>query len=254
MGSARTKPRFKPPERMPDDMAWNPDPGLDDGRLMFAFAHDLRTHLRTVLTRIQLVQTGKGSVMSAEDQMLLQEAAAATTSANGLLNAMVAYCDVQPASGVMSLRLLLQGALLERKAALTEAGGEVEVVNELDVPAPLGLQSVLKELLTNSCKFRDKARPLRIRISSRIFDGHLEIVVIDNGVGVDAGYLEKIFVPFQRLHSRDEIPGNGLGLATGRRVTRALGGTMLASSVDEGGLTIRITVPASQNGSMDSGA
>ena len=216
--------------------------GLDDSRLMFAFAHDLRAHLRTVLTRIQLVQRGGGDRLHGHELAMLQEAATAAGEIGGLLNAMMAYLDVQASEGTRDLRILLQGTLLERKAALQAAGAEVEVANDLQVSVPAGLQSVLKELITNACKFREPKRPLRIRIAaqSTSVDG-LEIAVTDNGLGVPAEYVEKIFSPFQRLHSRDDFPGHALGLATCRRLAATWGGTVSAQHIPDGGLTIRVT-------------
>jgi signal transduction histidine kinase len=220
---------------------------MDDGRLMFAFAHDLRTHLRTVLTRIQLVQRGGGTVLPEEEQLWLQEAATAVGDIGGLLNAMVAYLDVEGVDDATDLRLTLQGVLIERKAALVEAGAEVEVQNELDVRVPERLRSVLKELLTNACKFRDPSRPLRIRIATRLAsDGTLDIAVTDNGLGVAPDYLERIFTPLQHLHSRDKVPGYGFGLATCRRIATIWGGTLSAEAAPGSGLTVRATLPASQ--------
>jgi signal transduction histidine kinase len=203
--------------------------------------------LRTVLTRIQLVQRGGGAQLPAEEQLWLQEAVAAAGDISGLLSAMVAYCDVGTGEGPISLRLLLQGALIERKAALAEAGGKVEVENDLDLAVPGRLQSVLKELLTNACKFHDASRPLRIRIATGLtLDGNLEIAVTDNGIGVPPAYLEKIFIPFQHLHSPDRFPGYGLGLATCRRTAAVWGGEVTAESLDGAGLTVRVSVPGNR--------
>jgi len=218
---------------------------LTDGSLMFAFAHDVRAHLRTVLTRIQLVQCSTTTSLSPEDQRFLQEAAEAVNDISGLLSAMQAFCEAGPGEGVMSLRLLLRGLLLEAKPILQEVGAEVELSNDVDAPVPAGLQRLLKELLTNASKFRSPSRPLRIRIATREEpDGGVEITVSDNGLGVSPEYLDVIFNPFQRLHARDAFPGHGLGLATARRLACAMGGTLAAAPVPDGGLTMRIVLPA----------
>jgi signal transduction histidine kinase len=217
---------------------------LDDSRLMYAFAHDLRTHLRTVLTRIQLVQRGSGAALPEQDQALLREAATAAAEMDTLIGSMAAYCDANPGDAVMDLRLLLHGALLERKAGLKQAGAEVEVNNDLSVPAPRALQGVLKELLTNACKFRDPSRPLRIRISTRLLPGNiLEIEVADNGTGLNPAEIDKIFLPFHRMHPRETFPGHGLGLATSRRLAAAWGGAVRAEVPPGHGLRVLVTAP-----------
>ena len=148
---------------------------------------------------------------------MLQEAASAARDIDGLMSAMVAYWGGNGEDGVVNLRLLLRGLVIERKAALAEAGAQVDIENDLDVPVPAGLKSVLKELLTNACRFRSDERPLRILVTSRSRDG-VEVEVSDNGSGVDAEYREKIFAPFFRLHAKGEFSGYGLGLATCRRM------------------------------------
>ena len=156
---------------------------------------------------------------------------------------MVAYEEGKGEEGVVSLRLLLRGLLIERKGTLAETGAEVAVVNDLDMPVPAALKSVLKELLTNACRFRSTERPPRIVIASRTAPAGIEVSVSDNGIGVDPSYFEKIFTPFYRLHSRDEFPGYGLGLATCRRIVEGWGGSITAEGQPEPGLTVRVSVP-----------
>lgn len=224
---------------------------LEESNLAFQFAHDFRTYLRTILTRIQLVQNSGAALLPREDQLMLQEVAAAASNMNGLLNSMVAYCE-GPVDGSEDLRLLLRGVLLERKAELAAVGAEVAVVNDLNMFVPAGLKSVLKELLINACRFRSVNRPLRIAVASRMSPASqsgdsspaVEVAVTDNGIGVEPACLEKIFAPFYRLHSRDEFPGHGLGLATCRRFVERWGGTIAAEPAPEHGLTLRVTVPA----------
>ncbi len=220
---------------------------LEDTRLVFTFAHDVRTYLRTVLTRIQLVQNSETAVLPREDQLMLQEAVSAARSIDGLLTAMVAYCEGTTDEGTENLRLLLRGVFIECKAALAEVGAEVQLPdpasNYPDLPVPVELKTVLKELLTNACRFRSAGRRPRILVASRMVPAGVEISVSDNGMGVDRAYLEKIFAPFYRLHSRDEFPGYGLGLAICRRIVERWGGTIAAETGQENGLTVRITVP-----------
>ena len=219
------------------------DLNLNDGRLMFAFAHDMRSYLRTVLTRVQMVQADAAALLPAQDQQWLAEAATAAADMNGLLSAMVAYCDVTRVEARAVLPLLLRGVLLEMKPVLTQAQSTVSVWNELNVPVPQALQTVLKELLTNSCRFRRTDKPSEIQIVTRLPDAEtLEVVVSDTGVGLDAAWLHKLFQPFQRMHSR-EFPGFGLGLALCRRIVQAYGGEISATASASGGLRVALTLP-----------
>jgi signal transduction histidine kinase len=211
---------------------------------MFAFAHDLRSYLRTIRTRLELAQSGASSKMTDDARSLLAEAAGAAREIDSLLNAMVAYCSVRPSNSVTSLSLIFRGLLIEQKSALASAGAEIGVANSLDLPAPAALSAVLGEVVTNACKFRDSSRPLRIRIETRLTpDNTLEVSVSDNGLGIAPSDLERIFAPFHRLHSQAEFPGHGLGLALCRRIAQTWGGDILAQSRAEGGATFVVTVP-----------
>jgi len=223
-----------------------------DSRVMFAFAHDLRTHLRTVMTRIQLVQRAGTSALSDGDQSLLHEAETAAAQMEDLLAAMVDYNEAgspsqAPGQQVARLPLLLRGVVMECRNLLLAASADVHVQNELDVQVPAELQRVLKELLVNASKFRNPARPLRIEITTRREGELLTITVADNGIGVAPEYVERIFAPFQRLHGRDEYPGHGLGLATCRRLVERCGGSITVHPETPDRFLVTITLPL-QNG------
>jgi len=221
-----------------------PDALRDNSWLMFAFAHDLRAELRTVLTRIQMVQAGSAALLPEKDRAFLDEAVAAARDLNGLIDAMVSYTDAGAvAEKTTSLPLLLRGVLVEMKDALAKAGVSVSVTNESDATVPFALQAVIKELFANSCKFRRQDGKPEIRITTQIRDGsHLEISVVDNGLGVDPGLLDKLFIPFKRMHSRRDYPGFGLGLARCRRLVEACGGAISAAIPPGGGFAVTVTI------------
>ena len=71
-------------------------------------------------------------------------------------------------------------------------------------------------------------------------------MVRDNGIGFDAQFAEQIFVVFQRLHSRTEYEGTGIGLAVCRKITDRHGGTIVAKSAEGQGATFIVTLPVTQ--------
>jgi signal transduction histidine kinase len=219
---------------------------LQDGRLMFAFAHDVRSYLRTVVTRIQLVQRGGGTTLPEAERHLLEEAATAAGAVNGLLSSMLTLVNPEAEEGEISLRLAIQGSLIELKSILAAADATVDIRNELDLQVPNGLKRVIKELIANACTFRESSRPLTIAVETKLTaDSKLTLTISDNGLGVPTEYAEQIFAPFRRMHSRDDFPGYGLGLAICRRIVEDLGGTIAAFSKTEG-LTVTFAVPVSE--------
>jgi light-regulated signal transduction histidine kinase (bacteriophytochrome) len=217
----------------------------DTARLMFAFAHDLRGYLRTMHTRIQLVQRKAPSLLPEEENRWLLEAGTAGDDMARLIGAMVAYCSVGPVAEVMPLGLMLRGVRMEAKGILTEAAAQLFIADAVEAEISRSLSVVLMELLTNSCRFRRRDLNSEIRIATRMPDPQTaEVVVKDNGTGVAAEFLEKLFLPFRRMHSRNDYPGFGLGLALCRKIVTANGGSIDASLPDEGGLAIRVLMPA----------
>jgi signal transduction histidine kinase len=210
---------------------------------MFAFAHDVRSHLRTVVTRIQLVQRGGGKALSEEEQQFLQEGERAAADINGLLSSLLTLMNPEGGDADIPLRLAIQGSLMEMKPILTAAGAKVEVEEGADMKVPASLKRVLKELVTNSCAYRDEQRPVVVLIKSGMTpDGMLTLSVSDNGSGIPPDCVEQIFVPFRRLHSRDKFPGHGLGLSICQRIAEEAGGTITATTKPEG-LIVTLTLP-----------
>jgi PAS domain S-box-containing protein len=107
---------------------------------------------------------------------------------------------------------------------------------------PTHLQAVLRNLITNSIKYRGAQTP-RIHASAGRRDAYWEFLVEDNGIGFEPQYAEQIFRVFKRLHGQ-EIPGTGIGLALCKRIIENHGGRMWAISRPGFGSTFFFTIPA----------
>ena len=122
-----------------------------------------------------------------------------------------------------------------------------EITAEVEATAPVNgdprlLQIVLDNLLRNAWKFSSKTRDARVVFGCRMQGDETVYFVKDNGAGFDATYADSLFVPFQRLHSEQDFPGTGIGLATVQRVIDKHGGRVWAESAEGQGATFWFTI------------
>ncbi len=106
------------------------------------------------------------------------------------------------------------------------------------------LRIAVTNLLDNAWKFTGRIADPRIEFGTAIMDGENVYYIRDNGAGFDMAYADKLFGAFQRLHSTDEFPGTGIGLATVKRIINRHGGRVWAESEMQKGATFYFTLPS----------
>ena len=105
------------------------------------------------------------------------------------------------------------------------------------------LLHLFQNLLSNAIKFRGRERP-RIRITTEPQGDHSLLRFRDNGIGIAQPFVERIFEMGQRLHTREEYPGLGIGLALCRRIVERHGGLIWVESGDASGSVFCVLLPA----------
>ncbi|UFS71291.1 ATP-binding protein [Geomonas sp. RF6] len=101
---------------------------------------------------------------------------------------------------------------------------------------------VMENLLSNAWKFTSKRSDATIEFTVTEREGRPTFIVRDNGAGFEMTYADKLFAPFQRLHSKEEFSGNGIGLATVRRIINRHGGTIWVEAEPDKGATFYFTL------------
>jgi signal transduction histidine kinase len=142
----------------------------------------------------------------------------------------------------------LDEALTNLKQRIEASGATIEYDPD-EMPRvtadKLHLVQVFQNLLSNAIKFC-KEPPPRIRISVVREAEYWRFDVADNGIGIDTAYADKIFVIFKRLHTRDEYPGTGIGLAIVKRIVETNGGRIWFESEPERGSTFHFMLKADE--------
>ena len=106
-------------------------------------------------------------------------------------------------------------------------------------------KQLFQNLISNSIKYQNPDLPPEIFIDSKIAENKfLEIAIKDNGIGFEEKYLNKILKPFQRLHTRDEYEGSGMGLTICQKIVLLYGGNITAKSTPGKGTTFIIKFPS----------
>jgi signal transduction histidine kinase len=108
--------------------------------------------------------------------------------------------------------------------------------------SPSQLAAVFQNLIENAIKYHGPEPP-NVHVSAERKNEQCVFAVRDNGIGIDARHIDRIFTVFRRLHSHDEIPGTGIGLAICKRAVERHGGQIWAESQLGGGSTFYFTIP-----------
>jgi signal transduction histidine kinase len=111
----------------------------------------------------------------------------------------------------------------------------------------LQMRQLLQNLIGNALKFHKRGEPAEVDISARRAGDAWEIVICDQGIGFDEKYLDRVFRPFQRLHSNKEYRGTGIGLAICKKIAEQHGGSIRARSAPGEGATFVVTLPAADS-------
>ena len=107
------------------------------------------------------------------------------------------------------------------------------------------IMQLFQNLIANAIKFRKQDEAPQIHISVNREEDDWLFSIADNGIGIDPQFFDRIFVIFQRLHTRDEYPGSGMGLTICKKIVECHRGKMWVTSEPGRGATFSFTIPIS---------
>jgi signal transduction histidine kinase len=219
--------------------------GQDFRDFLLRACHDLRAPLRSVRTNAELLLKVPEKREGPEFEQILGFLANGAQTADSLVDALASYAlalHVQPGSQPVSSGTLLRNALMKLSGEVRDSGAEITYGDLPHLAAdPDRLTQLFENLLRNAIQQRGDAPP-RIHVSGQQRGGEWLFAVEDNGPGIAAEDLERIFRPFERLSRNHE--GAGLGLAICQAIVTGHGGRIWAESVVGAGTKFYFTLAA----------
>ncbi|HEU0298397.1 MAG TPA: ATP-binding protein, partial [Longimicrobium sp.] len=213
----------------------------------YVASHDLQEPLRMVASYTQLLARRYGDRLDDDAREFIGYAVDGVRRMQSLISDLLAYSRVGSRSGApeaVDLDAVMERTTDVLRGTIEDAGAEVTHDPLPTVAAdPVQMGQVLQNLVGPALKFRGDVPP-RVHVGARRAGGEWVISVRDNGVGIAPEYAQRIFVIFQRLHTRAEYEGTGIGLAICKKIVERHGGRIWVQSTPGEGSTFHFTLPA----------
>lgn len=222
----------------------------NDELQQFAYvaSHDLQEPLRMVGSYCQLLQRRYQGKLGSDADEFIGFAVEGAKRMQRLINDLLLYSRVGTKGkpfAATPMQQVLADALANLAVAVEEAHAEI---THDPLPTVWGddvqLTQLMQNLLGNALKFRDEL-PVRIHIGVERDDALWRVRVQDNGIGIQPQYADRIFMIFQRLHTRQEYPGTGIGLSICKKIVERHGGRIWVEPAATKGTSFMFTLPAS---------
>jgi PAS domain S-box-containing protein len=208
-------------------------------------SHDLQEPLNTAASFAKLLARKYQTQLDTEGNEFIDFIVNATDRMKVLIRSLLDYSKINSSGKLLEptdLTLVLAQVQENLKATIVESGTQITVEPMPVVQAvPLQMVQLFQNLLGNAIKFKGPLPPV-IDIRMKEGENHYLFLVEDNGIGMDMKYTNKIFQVFQRLHSRDEYEGAGIGLATCKRIVERHGGLIWVDSKPGKGSVFYFTI------------
>jgi signal transduction histidine kinase len=207
----------------------------------YAVSHDLRAPLRTISGFSQAVLEDYGPKLDQEGQAMLMRVHRATGQMSLLIDDLLKMARIDktpPVCTDVSLSALVAGVCETLRESAPDR--QVRLTIEPGIHAQCDgrlMTIILTNLLENAWKFTSRTADAAIEFGQERAGANRNYFIRDNGAGFDMAYRDKLFQPLQRLHSAEQFPGSGIGLATVARIIRAHGGKVWAKSEPNKGAT-----------------
>ncbi len=221
-------------------------------RFTFVASHDLQEPLRMLEQFSILLEEDCSEELSEDAHYFLSVIKASSQKMSQLIKDLLSYS--RNSSSDLKLEEvdtseIVKDIISELELVISETKAEVQVDNlPIVIGDPTALEHLLRNLISNALKYRHPDRAPKIEITSykSEADNVTNLIVRDNGIGLDMKYSDQIFEPFQRLHNEDNYPGSGIGLAICNTICQRHGWSIDVLSKPGRGAEFKISIHSNQ--------
>jgi PAS domain S-box-containing protein len=220
----------------------------------YVASHDLQEPLRMVASYVQLLARRYKGKLDSEAEEFIGFAVDGSKRMQDLIQALLAYSRIGTKGRQFAptdCEVVLQIALKNLQIAIEDS--QARITHD-PLPTVMGdatqLGQLFQNLIGNAIKFRGEKLPA-VHVAAQPQGKDWLFSFRDDGIGIDPQYAERIFVIFQRLHTKEEYPGTGIGLALCRKIVERHGGRIWVESEPQSGSTFRFTLSAEEHAKGD---
>ena len=213
----------------------------------YVASHDLKEPLRMIGSYTQLIEKRHQHEFTDDSKVYFDFVKEGVTRMNNLLDGLLKYTTIGKTEEEFEevyLKDAAQIAIMNLRVRIEETNA---TINLSELPKVTSVQSLLillfQNLISNAIKFKDPDSDPIVYISSEEKDSEWIISVRDNGIGINPDFKERIFVIFQRLHTRSKYHGTGIGLAICQKIIQRLGGRIWVESELGHGANFKFSIP-----------
>ena len=212
----------------------------------YVASHDLREPLRKIKSYTELLERRYKGKLDARADKYIAYAVDGATRMQALITALLTYSRMGKEGVALeptNIDTIVKQVLDDLELVIRETNARI-TVNSLPtlMADPSQLRHLLQNLIENAIKFQGQESP-QIEISAERKENEWRFAVRDNGIGIEPQYAERIFRIFQRLHTRTEYSGTGIGLAICKKIVERHGGRIWVESQIHQGSTFYFTIP-----------
>ncbi|MCB0395045.1 MAG: response regulator [Flavobacteriales bacterium] len=214
----------------------------------YVASHDLQEPLRAITSYLQLLQNHIKDTLDEKGERYINVAVDGTKRMKQLIEALLTYSRLSNTNDEdieqVDVADLVQKVMTDLRIRISECNAHIKVGPLPTVPGiNAQLQLLFQNLIGNAIKFRREGVSPVIEVGANEVDGYWQFFVKDNGIGIEEDFFKRIFIIFQRLHTREEYEGTGIGLAMCQKVVTKHGGEIWVESSLGKGTTFHFTLP-----------